>query len=393
MFEFGGEELSVLGCPGDVPNDAKHGEPPKFRLDRIGACGRYRIKWPLEALSRRGHRIEWGAYLGTDLSHLITQFDVAVFQRQTQAGLRRLIGDARESGVAVVYDFDDNVLNVNDPENYYGQLFFGSNPDLIWNGFLYFEERGMVDPRLPRSKDFVTQAAHTRRGQFVTMLSAVDCITVTVPYLKEEYQGHTDTRIEVLPNCIVSEAWDVEPIDIPGTEGKYVIGWAGSETHAADLKKIVAPISSFMKRHKDTVLVLVGFTRAREFFSRIAEGRIITFPFMPDSKYKGYVKSFDVALAPAVTNPFNKSKSDIRIYESGMAGLPVIASPVPYGGAVHEYGIVAKNNTEWFKALRRFYQSPEEAKLLGEKHKQHTLAEHTYDANIDKWIDLYRGLV
>ena len=148
-----------------------------------------------------------------------------------------------------------------------------------------------------------------------------------------------------------------------------------------------------MKRHEDTVLVLVGFTRAREFFSRIAEDRIITFPFMPDSKYKGYVKSFDVALAPAVTNPFNKSKSDIRIYEAGMAGLPVIASPVPYREAIHEYGVVAKNNSEWFRALRRFYQKPEEAKSLGQQHRQHTLEEHTYDVNIDKWIDLYKELV
>ena len=392
MLDFGKGRLSVLGCPGDVPNDAKPTEPPKFRLDRLGACGHYRIKWPLDAIARRGFRTEWGVYLGSDLSHLITQFDVAVFQRQTQAGLREIIEDAREAGVVVVYDFDDNVLHVSDPDNYFGQLFFGNNRDLVWRAFLEFERKGMVDPRIPRSPDFVFQAAQMRRRQFVEMLGSVDCITVTVPYLKEVYAEHTDTRIEVLPNCIEPVEWDAEVVDIPGTEGKFIIGWSGSETHAADLKMIVQPLNSFMKRVPDAVLVLVGFPAAREFFPALLQERILTFPFMESSKYKGYVKAFDVALAPAVNSAFNKSKSSIRIWEAGMAGLPVIASPVPYGNDVHEFGFVAKNNSDWFRALKTVHENVAGWRKIGKLHQKHVLKDHTYDANIDKWISLYEEL-
>lgn len=388
-------KLRILGLPADIPREADGKGGFRFCPDRIGACGSYRIKWPLDALKKAGlAETEWGAFTDWGLRQAVNQYDVIVMQRQTQPWLRKFIEEIHGAGAKAVFDFDDDVLTIDDPENHFAQAFFGTVPAFVWEGFKYLEKKGAVAPDVPRDKDFIVRAAKDRRCWFVEMLKAADAVTVTVPHLAERYAEHVGRdRIHVLPNCVEPREWNVEPKRVEGAGDRFVIGWAGGDTHASDIKLVAPPLASFLRRRDDCVLAICGFPAAREFFHPCVRDRILTVPWLAPAEYRRYVAGFDLVLAPAADTIFNRGKSPIRVYEAGMTGRPVVVSRTTYGGDVHEgMGLVCRSNSDWFSALMRMTIDAEFREASAKRLHEHVLAEHTYDANVGRWAELYRSL-
>ena len=78
----------------------------------------------------------------------------------------------------------------------------------------------------------------------------------------------------------------------------------------------------------------------------------------PYGDYDGYLtklNSCDIALAPlSCINDFSRAKSAVKFLESGLLGIPVIATPIPemmYYITHDENGWLAKDQNEWITCL------------------------------------------
>lgn len=372
--------MRVLGLPSDIGNPM---QPEKGILrEPVHAVGTYRIKQPLDAMQALGLAdVDYYSAPFPVVYELVREFDVVIQQRQTMSHNVRL---AEHVSLLLhklaVYDFDDDLLNLDPASPSY--VWWGDKKDLVWKAFLSIRDggEGIIDPQLQDvGPDQVFAFAQQIRAGFSEMLEVADLITVSSRYLKAKYSQVTKTPIEIVPNAVKAEDWAaVEPQRVPGTEDKLIIGWAGSGTHRTDLMMIQTALTKVLGWADDAVLVFIGWPSAKDLFAEKHHDRIFSLPFMPMDEYRAYVKGFDIGLAPAAGTPQNRGKSPIRVFELGLAGVPVVASDVTYGDFVPEgCGYVANRPSRFGKMLSKLIRGGQEKRQsMGRVLQQYVLDHH-----------------
>ncbi len=358
-------------------------QPEKGILrEPIRAVGTYRIKQPLDAMQALGLAdVDCYSAPFPLVYELVREWDVVIQQRQTMSHNVRL---AEHVSLLLrklaVYDFDDDLLNLDPASPSY--VWWGDKKDLVWKAFLSIRDggEGIIDPQLRDvGPDQVYAFAQQIRAGFLEMLGAVDLIIVSSRYLKAKYSQVTKTPIEIVPNAVRAEDWaDVESRRVPSTEDKLVIGWAGSGTHRTDLMMIQTALTKVLSWADDAVLVFIGWPSAKDLFAEKHHDRIFSLPFMPMDEYRSFVKGFDIGLAPAAGTPQNRGKSAIRVFELGLAGVPVVASDVTYGEFVPEdCGFIANRPSRWGKMLSKLIRGGHEVRHeMGAALQRHVLEHH-----------------
>ena len=67
-----------------------------------------------------------------------------------------------------------------------------------------------------------------------------------------------------------------------------------------------------------------------------------------------YVGGFDVGIAPIADNPFNRAKSNVKVKEYAVMGVPWLASPIgPYAGLGEKQGGRLVPDDRWYEELER----------------------------------------
>jgi len=318
-------------------------------------CGWYRIMLPLGALEESGAATTQchGNLLAMDL-----QADVVVAQRIYAPGptqhyqrIARATGDRP----LLVYELDDDLLNLS-PDN-------------------------------PSSKTFGDPEVQARIRANIGM---ADLVTVSTEPLAEQI-AKINPRVAVLPNCIPS---DMLQWQHGGYADRLTLGWQGSPTHAADWAVASKTVTSWFKQ-----LPHRGLDHPVELH---AHGGIPdTFPDVPNTRRSDWDRDiaryymsidWDVALAPLQNNQFNLSKSDIRVLEAAMLGIPVIASDVPAYRASVQHGVtgfLASRPGQWRYALDAFAFGQWGDLMAMGRAARKWAATRTIEANADRWLDAY----
>jgi len=388
--------MRVLGLPPDI---GIPGQPLEKvgQQEPMGPCGQYRIKYPFEQLNKLGAHAEYGAYPLEYVWEYAREFDVIVLHRQTMPQMQAFVEHCRLFlGKKVVLDVDDAVLDL-DPRNP-AYVWWGKDRELVWRMFCQLREEHRTDERLAEvTPERVWAMVRANREGFTWMLRNVDLVTVTTPFLLKEYKKYSK-NVVVLPNCIRTGDWEgLEPKRLPGTTGKLVLGWAGGDSHAPDLKMARIAVARVLRRFSDVVFVIVGFPKARELFPEDVRGRIFAIPWSSLEEYRGWLGGFDIGLAPSQRIVTNRAKSGIRIYEYALAkteGMAVVATPWPYRADVHPgMGTVAENDARFYKAIVRYIQDERLRLEHGRALREHVLSEHTTEVGGRLWLEAYGDLL
>jgi hypothetical protein len=378
-----------------LPSDVGH---PGLRLplgakEPLGPCAQYRIKYPFEALSVQTEiEVEWGVYPLDYVWEYAREFDVVVFQRHVELPFRSLVEHCRLFlKKKVVWDIDDVLLHL-DRRNHLAYRWWGDDPEGVWEAHLKsLEKASLNDPIRRLTKKQVLYLAQENRRGAEWMLQNVDLVTCTTQVIKDTYSNYTD-NIVVLPNSIRVADWEnVVPKRLPECAGKTVIGWAGGESHAADLQAMSGAIARTLRKFPEAVFVIVGYPKAKEFFPD--DVPVFTVPWCEIDEYRGWVGGFDIGIAPSQKILTNQAKSGIRIYEYALAkpeGMAVVANPWPYKDDVHKgMGTVAFNDQKFEKALTRYIRDKDLRAEHSKALREHVLSEHTMEQNVWKWEKVY----
>ena len=335
--------------------------------DLYGGIGYYRVIKPAQVL-RKYFDIE---VVGADIRHWgtteekyyrIGQYDLIISKHlKTGEDASNLLAIAKHFDKKVLVDVDDDYLNMRK-----------ENPAIknydVLKGGRYF---------------------------LSAFLELSDGMTVSTQPLKNLYTKFNQ-EIDVLPNCCdvndwpkVRKAWD---------DGKVRIGFAGGMGHNDDLDLIIEPIARILNKYPNVEFQIIGAVdpvQAKLIGAKMlkfAERNILSqFKIangtMAWSGYPELLASFgwDIALAPLVDCPFNRSKSHIRWLESSMIHCPVIASPVyPYYEPIQGVntmvdevtGLFANNSHEWFEKMER---------LILDKGLRKSIADNAYSYILKNW--------
>lgn len=124
----------------------------------------------------------------------------------------------------------------------------------------------------------------------------------------------------VIPNALDPN----EPQWQPKTNYSNRIGWAGGITHFHDLMLT-------KDAWNDTTPVICGFNEHPEWLKLSDNFKADYINALPVTEYGLLYDQFDIAIAPLEDNKFNRCKSNLKIIEAGMKGLPIFVQNIhPY---------------------------------------------------------------
>lgn len=254
---------------------------------------------------------------------------------------------ARENGVRVAFEIDDDLLGVNNEACF-------------------------------RAGITISQQMWVRR-----MVRMSDGVIVSTPNLATRL-GRLSSNIDVIPNALDENLFRPSEKFNPrmAEDGSIVFGYMGTFTHLDDLLSILNPIRTVLAKYKDRVrfeIVGVGNSVA---LNSLFFGLPVRLLQVPNEAvpYPDFVRWFqknikwDFGIAPLVDSEFTRSKSDIKYLDYGVQSIPGIFSNVPaYQETIRHglNGLLAKNKNEWEQSLSSIIDDPNlRLKLAKEAHRQ-----------------------
>jgi len=231
-------------------------------------------------------------------------------------------------------------------------------------------------------------------ANIITVLELAPNLITTNKYLKY--------RLELLnKNIHIFDNYIDKNIYIPQKKTKrdYVtIGYQGGSTHREDLldSGFYTAIVRIIKKYDKRV-------RLRLFGQRVAElealPRVIYTPGYQNyleyvRKWQEWISNIDIGVAPLENKEFNLSKSDIKVQEYGIAGVPVITSKIAtYANIITEKnGMMASDADEWEKCLTIMIEDKLARGKFGIEIKK-TVDKLTSDKNYKKMVKVIENLV
>ena len=334
--------------------------PERKKQNTWGGVGYYRIVNPANCIHDHevtlvGNEIlKFGNSIDEQWDNIFKEYDVfwtSYFADERSAVA--VFAYAQKHGKKVIIDLDDNYLDI--PES-----------NLLYNQF-----------------------KKTKRDRAIlsTVLSLADAITVSTEPLMERIKGHIkllhgiDKPVFLLPNFNDKKDWDFKPVD--KNNDRFVIGYAGSNSHLDDLKMVLPSIKEIMGKYPHVWFEMVGIIsidKIKEYLGGFTDdmlgrmaivGATPTFNEFPEWLSQ---RPWNVGIAPLVDTAFTRSKSHIKWMEYSMFKIPTIASRVyPYFMEIAgretikdgETGFLVKNN-EWVKTFEQLIKNPKRAQEIGE---------------------------
>jgi glycosyltransferase involved in cell wall biosynthesis len=307
--------------------------PERFDIGFPTPCAYIRLLQPLHHPAiARGFDVRV-ATAETIFDH---EADIIVTQRfaiPDATAVDRLAAHARNTGATVVFDLDDDLLDI--PRNH---------PD--------------------------AQALRPRAKIVRRMLDAADAVWVSTDPLAERLATIRADAM-VIPNALDERIWRQPAISLRDQPVRILC--MGTATHDRDFAMIEPALSRLKAEYDDRIAIdIIGMTTRNDLpqgLNRIGMPRYAT------RSYPGFVHwlrsvepGWHIGLAPLLDTPFNLCKSPIKAMDYAALGLVVLASDMPvYRGSIADGPagqLVPNDPAAWYTALNWMLRNSDERQSI-----------------------------
>jgi glycosyltransferase involved in cell wall biosynthesis/SAM-dependent methyltransferase len=319
-----------------------------------GESKRYRAHNVAEALRELGY--ETVAIGDGDIVELIASGMsvrvVVLFRSGDTPAARALISWCAKSKIALVYDVDDLVFEL-------------ESIDLI---------------RVVGTFSELERAQYVGGvEQYRKMLQAAVLVTCPTAFLASRIEL-LGKRAEVIPNSLNRHQIEIANriIAEPKAEGGAVriSYFSGSNTHQTDFRACEGALLSLFERYPRCRLVVGGILDLSTPWERYMD-RVDRLPFMPYDEMLAALAGMDINIAPLeMGNAYCEGKSQLKIFEAGLVQVPTVASATSsYREAIENGtdGFLASNEAEWLQALDRLVLDRELRRRTGARARARAL--------------------
>ena len=296
--------------------------PERYDTGQPTPCAFIRLLQPLDHPAIGG---DFEVRLADAKSVLDIEADIIVTQRYAIPNLKAvdaLAVHARNTGAVLLYDLDDDLLNI-----------ARSHPD---------------------AEELRPKAPTVRR-----LLGLADEVWVSTAPLAESLRRAANT-ITVVPNGLDERIWTAFSPGQPPAAGPARLLCMGTTTHERDLAMILPALVRLKEEFgTDVEIDIIGMTGSSELPPGINR---VSLPRHATLSYPGFVTclstvrhGWHIGLSPLLDTPFNRSKSAIKAMDYAVLGLIVVASDVEvYRGSIADGPagqLVANDPRAWYAAL------------------------------------------
>ena len=229
----------------------------------------------------------------------------------------------------------------------------------------------------------------TKDRRFRRTVRMVDAVTTTNETLAEyaRREGADLDRVHVMPTVIDLARWS--PRTPSESTKEITIGWMGTPSNLPSVEILRAPLTRLCRRYEDLKLKIVC-----EEPIAMDGVRMIHQPFSAEHEVSD-VRSFDIAVAPLVEDPWTRGKVSTKLLAYFGAGIPVVASDVSANRIYirdGENGYLVGTLGQWEEKLTKLIESPDLRKSVGAKARESAEKEFSLDAALPRYLALFEKL-
>lgn len=211
----------------------------------------------------------------------------------------------------------------------------------------------LLFPKMRRFKRSLSEAY-----DFYFNSDLCEIVTNSKTNLKFFSERYPETEVNLVSNGVDVERFqnlttDYLPIDLKDIPRPF-IGFGGKITHLIDVDLFL----SVVDQHPDKSFIILGQVLDRKILREITRPKNVH--YLGDKKYSeysSYVKHFDVAIIPYVTDERDSGANSIKAYEYIAAGIHVVGTA---GGGLNELSdfiYVAKDADDFADEIARHFNS------------------------------------
>ncbi len=296
---------------------------------------------------------------------------IVIFRSDDTEETNYLINQAKQANIPVVFDIDDLIFDTQIVDS--------------------------IDAFSSLSQEEYNQNINRVKGMN-KVIKQCDCATTTTSYLASKVEN-LGIKTFIIPNTInIGQRQTAEMFANLNNANNDIlkIGYfSGTKTHEKDFDQAQNALTKILNKYPNVQLHIIGELDITNRFKGL-ENQVVKHPFMPYIKMIVYLSRTDINIAPLeLNNPFNEGKSELKIFESAMLGVPTVASAVnSYSNCITDgvNGMLAHTEDEWFNKL---------SSLIEDQNLRNSLAENAYNNifkrfyivdNIDNIIDTYNTI-
>jgi glycosyltransferase involved in cell wall biosynthesis len=325
----------------------------------FAACGFFRVIQPVRAFQRHQNKgiysenLEFSLFsdiapevgYSTSVINELLKYDAVVVQRPTHPNMPEMMRTLKKANRKVYVELDDALFHIH-PSNPAAKVwsYNNGNPTQPWSTL---KECIEICDKLILS---TPELANFYPGkEYIVHHNAID--------LKMDIYNPKNSRRHQLPR------------------DKKIIGWAGSTSHIDSLQILKKPINKLFKERNDITFGLCSNPEFLSFFDLKPEQKQYI-KHKPFEEWPPVMSLFDINLACVRNDLFNSGKSELKVLEAGVWGVPSVCTyNAPYarfnknsdGGNL----LVWENKTnDWVEQISKLIDEPETYQNLVEKTKK-----------------------
>ncbi len=298
-------------------------------------CAKYRVwqkKAHFERLGLQCLVIDWRHWIEA-VSRLQARTLLVLYRVPLFPDMRTLVREARRLKVQIVWEVDDLIFDID---------LYSRNANLVT---VPEKERAELLHGVKLYRDAMMASDRTIAS------------TTTLARLMEEATGR--------PSHVIENALDRETLDFAAqarraaagreADGRIVVFYgSGTTTHDADIAVAADALATAMREDPRIVFRVVGPLTLPA--SLVAHGdRVERLPLTDYKNYLAELARADISIAPLEPTIFNDAKSNIKLIEAAIVGVPSVCSPaVEFRKIVTDRvdGFLAGTDEEWVDAIR-----------------------------------------
>ncbi len=217
------------------------------------------------------------------------------------------------------------------------------------------------------------------------MVVLADVVTTPSPHLAEIFRSYGATDVRVIENHVRDQSPALA--GRRGNRAETVIGWMGGREHREDADRLPvrAVLTELLERDPQVRVVTIG--------GAVALGtrhpRYTHVERVHFEQLDRELAQFDIGLAPLLDTPMNRARSNVKLKEYAVVGVPWLASPVgPYLGLGERQGGCLVPDGAWTSAIEQLLRKPRELGRLT-KRAQRWGQEQTISRNLAPWVSVH----